>query len=66
MMRETIFVNQFGAVTTLTMSEQSNFMADGKYLFEVGGNRKTFNQIANLPSSYFAIDDIVISNRIPF
>ncbi|MCD8092910.1 MAG: hypothetical protein LUF01_08805 [Bacteroides sp.] len=42
-------------------------MADHKYLFEVGESRKTFDQIADLPDSYLAIDDIETSNgnRIP-
>ena len=66
-MRETFFANQIGAVTTLTMPKQGDFTADGKYLFEVGGSRKTFSQIANLPNSYLAIDDLEIGNgnRIP-
>lgn len=66
-MRETFFANQIGAVTSLTMPKQGDFMADGKYLFEVGGSRKTLNQIANLPNSYLAIDDIEVGNgnRIP-
>lgn len=66
-MRETFFANQVGAVTTLTMPKQGDFMADDKYLFEVGGSRKTFAQIADLPNSYLAIDDIEIGNgnRIP-
>ncbi len=52
---------------SLTMPKQGDFMADGKYLFEVGGSRKTFNQIANQPDSYLAIDDIEMGggNRIP-
>ena len=66
-MRETFFANQVGAVTALTMPKQGDFMANEKYLFEVGGNRKTFNQIANLPNSYLAVDNIEIGNgnRIP-
>ena len=50
------------------MPKQGDFMADGKYLFEVGGSRKTFDQIANLPNSYLAIDDIETGNgnRIRF
>ncbi len=51
-MREAFFVKQVGAVATLTMPNQGNFMAGGEYLFEAGGNRKTFNQIANLPNCY--------------
>lgn len=66
-MRETFFANQLGAITTLTIPRQGDFMADGKYLFEVGGSRKTFDQIANLPDSYLAVDDIETGsgNRIP-
>lgn len=66
-MRETSFANQVGAVASLTMPKQGDFVANGKYLFEVGGSRKTFNQIADLPNSYLAIDDIEIGNgnRIP-
>ena len=66
-MRETFFANQVGAVATLTMPKQGDFMADGKYLFEVGGSRKTFDQIADIPNSYLAIDDVETGNgnRIP-
>ena len=62
--RETFFANQVGAVTALTMPKRGDFMADGKYLFEVGGSSKTFDQIAD---SYLAIDDIETGtgNRIP-
>ena len=65
--RETFFANQVGAVTALTMLKRGDFMADGKYLFEVGGSSKTFDQIAGIPDSYLAIDDIETGtgNRIP-
>lgn len=66
-MRETFFANQVGAITSLTMPKQGDFMANEKYLFEVGGSRKTFDQIADLPNNYLAIDDIETGNgnRIP-
>ena len=66
-LRETFFANQVGAVAMLTMPKQGDFMAAGKYLFEVGGSRKTFGQIADLPNSYLALDDIETGsgNRIP-
>lgn len=66
-MRETFFANQVGTVATLTMPKQGDFMADDKYRFEVGGSRKTSDQIADLPDSYLAIDDIEVGNgcRIP-
>ena len=65
--RETFFANQVGAVATLLMPKQGDFMADGKYLFEVGGMQKTFEQIADLPDSYLAIDNVEVGNgnRIP-
>lgn len=55
--RETFFANQVGAVASLTMPKQGDFMTDGKYLFEVGGASKTFDQIADLPNSYLALDN---------
>lgn len=66
-MRETFFANQAGAVSSLTMPKQGDFMADGKYLFEVGGSHKTFDQIADIQDSYLAIDGIETGygNRIP-
>lgn len=65
--RETFFANQVGAVADLTMPKQGDFLADGKYLFEVGGNSKTFDQIAGIPESYLAVDGIETGsgNRIP-
>lgn len=65
--RETFFANQVGAVTDLLIPKQGDFIADGRYIFEVGGPQKTFDQIAGLPDSYLAIDDIEIGNgnRIP-
>ena len=66
-MRETFFANQVGAVTSVTMPKQGDFMANGKYLFEVGGAGKTFEQIADLPNSYLAVDDTETGSgcRIP-
>ena len=65
--RETFFANQLSAIGQLTMPEKGDFLLDGKYLFEVGGSSKDFRQIANIPDSYLAIDDVEIGhlNRIP-
>ncbi len=66
-MRETFFANQLGALVSLTVPKQGDFLADGKYLFEVGGSRKTFDQIADLSNSFLAVDDIETGtgSRIP-
>ena len=65
--RETFFANQLSAIGQLTMPKKGDFLLDGKYLFEVGGSSKDFRQIANIPDSYLAVDDVEIGhlNRIP-
>ena len=42
-------------------------MVDRKYLFEVGGKGKNFDQIKDEPNSFLAIDEIETGqfNRIP-
>lgn len=49
------------------MPRHGDFMADGRYIFEVGGSGKTFDQIADLPDSYIAVDGIETGSgaRIP-
>ena len=67
-MRETFFVNQVAAAGhSLVCAEQGDFLVDGKFLFEVGGRRKRFTQIKDLPDSYVVADDLEVGtgNRIP-
>lgn len=65
--RETFFANQLSAIGDLTMPEKGDFLLDNRYLFEVGGSSKDFRQIANIPDSYLAVDDVEMGhqNRIP-
>ena len=65
--RETFFANQVSSVADITMPKKGDFMLDGKWLFEVGGQSKTFDQIANIPNSFLAIDEteVGIGNKIP-
>lgn len=56
--RETFFASQVGAVHTLQYPKKGDFFACGKYLFEVGGKGKTFEQIKDEPNSYLALDEI--------
>ena len=46
---------------------KGDFFACGKYLFEVGGPRKFFEQIKDEPDSFLAVDETEIGagNRIP-
>lgn len=65
--RETFFANQVGAYNTLQYPKKGDFLACGKYLFEVGGSGKSFEQIKDMPDSYLAVDDTEVGygNRIP-
>mgnify|MGYP003472313331 FL=1 len=65
--RETFFANQLNSIANVTIPKKGDFLVDSKFLFEVGGNSKTFDQIANIPDSYLAIADIETGsgNRIP-
>ena len=65
--RETFFIDQCTSVGTVQMPSKGDFLVNGQYLFEVGGERKTFDQIADIPNSYLAIDDIETGygSRIP-
>jgi predicted AAA+ superfamily ATPase len=66
--RETFFVNQVKSAGYLvTYPKQGDFLVDNKALFEVGGRKKSFDQIADLKNSYLAVDDVEVGlgNRIP-
>lgn len=65
--RETFFMNMLSHSHSVRLPKQGDFIVDDKYIFEVGGRKKGFSQIKNLPSSFLAIDDIEIGigNKIP-
>ena len=65
--RETFFANQVGAYNTLQYPKKGDFFASGKYLFEVGGAGKSFEQIKDEPDSFLAVDDTEVGtgSRIP-
>ena len=65
--RETFFQNQMTVVHKVTTPKKGDFLVDGRYLFEVGGKNKTFDQIKDVPDSFLAIDDTEVgfANRIP-
>lgn len=57
-LRETFFIDQCASVGTVQMPPKGDFLVNDKYLFEVGGDSKSFDQIADIPDSYLAIDGI--------
>ena len=65
--RETFFFNQLSQTQTVTFPKKGDFLVNGKYLFEVGGKNKSFNQIKDIEDSFLAVDGIEVGyhNRIP-
>lgn len=66
-LRETFFINQLSAVADVCYPRRGDFLVNHKYLFEVGGKNKTFDQIKGIPDSFLAIDGVEtgFGNRIP-
>lgn len=55
--RESFFANQVGRIHTLQYPKRGDFFACEKYLFEVGGAGKSFEQIKDEPGSFLAVDE---------
>lgn len=66
-MRETFFYHQLSCMHEILLAKRGDFMVERKYLFEVGGKSKTFEQISDEPNSFLAVDNIETGmfNRIP-
>ena len=66
-LREAFFNNQIQAVREVSYPKRGDFLVDDKFLFEVGGPRKSFEQIKDEPCSFLAIDGIEVgrASRIP-
>ena len=65
--REAFFNNQLSVGNQPTYPKDGDFLVDGKYLFEVGGAKKTFGLIKDIPNSFLAVDGTEVGrgNRIP-
>jgi uncharacterized protein len=65
--RETFFLNQLRTYHLVTASQKGDFMVDNKYVFEVGGHRKSNKQITGLENAFVAADNIEFArgNKIP-
>ena len=66
-LRETFFFNQLKAVSEVTSANKADFTVDNKYVFEVGGKKKGYEQIAGLQDAYLALDNLEygFNNKIP-
>ena len=65
--REAFFNSQLSVCNQPTYPKDGDFLVDGKYLFEVGGAKKTFSQIRDIPNSFLAVDGTEVGrgNRVP-
>lgn len=66
--RESFFVNQLrNAGHRVELAKKGDFIVNSQFIFEVGGARKDYSQIADLPNAYIAADNIEIGtgHRIP-
>lgn len=65
--RETFFLSQLQTAHEVKYPSKGDFLIDGKYLFEIGGKNKSFEQIADVTNSFLSVDDTEIGhgNRIP-
>ena len=66
--RECFVANQLSVKHEVEYGKKTgDFKVDGKYIFEVGGERKTFDQIANIPNSFILADsmEMPIGHKLP-
>lgn len=66
-LRETFFASQLSTKHELHSSDNSDFLVDKKYTFEIGGKNKGFEQLKGVENAYIAADDIEYGhgNKIP-
>ena len=65
--RETFFLSMLEMNHTAALPAHGDFMVDEQYCFEIGGRKKSFDQIKHLENAYLVSDDIEtgLKNRIP-
>lgn len=69
-MRETFFFNQLSCYYSIISNNKGiysnksgDFICEEKYIFEIGGQNKNFNQIKDTDNSFLALDDIEIGYK---
>jgi predicted AAA+ superfamily ATPase len=65
--REAFFASMLIKDYKLNLAKKGDFLVDEKYILEVGGKKKGFKQIKDLPNSFIVADDLEIGskNKIP-
>lgn len=66
-MRESFFASQISFKNSIHYVDKGDFLVNEKYLFEIGGKNKSFEQIKDIQHSYVVSDGIEIGykNRLP-
>jgi len=66
-LRETFFLCMFDMGYNIGLPAAGDFMVDEKYCFEIGGHKKSFDQIKGLEHAYVVSDDIEsgFGQRVP-
>ena len=66
-MRETFFHNQMSVINDVTLPSKGDYLINDRFLFEVGGKNKSFDQIKDVEDSFLAVDETEVgfANRIP-
>jgi predicted AAA+ superfamily ATPase len=65
--RESFFVSQVISFYSIYYVNKGDFLVDEKYTFEIGGAKKSFDQIKDVENAFVVADDIEIGfgNKIP-
>lgn len=66
-LRETFLASMMSYSHETTYPKDGDLLVDRRYLFEVGGAKKSFAQIKDIPDSFIAADNIPVGlgNKIP-
>jgi predicted AAA+ superfamily ATPase len=66
-LRECFFFNQLDYSHKVEYPEKGDFIVDKRYLFEIGGKSKNYQQISDIENAYLAADDIEygVGHKIP-
>ncbi len=65
--REIFFASQVSYSHSIYYLDRGDFLVDEKFVFEIGGKNKGFEQIKDIKNSYVAVDDIEtgFKNKVP-
>jgi len=58
--RETFFVSMLYKRHIINYADRGDFLVDEKYIFEIGGKNKSFDQISDLKNSFIVADDLEV------